>query len=122
MKKWISVDSIGDISIEKELLYMDYPVLFVARSGEDIFLVENIDNEEGIFLASKTTYRKILDLLTGKNDIRSSMLDSDRIRYILYDSQKDEYCQREVSAESIPDEDLPDRGTFYTCIIKHGVL
>ena len=114
MKKWITIKGIGEIRIENELLYMDYPVLFVARLGRKIYLVENIDNDEGIYLASRTTYKNLLNMMTGQQDIRTTIIDSEELLYIEYDNKIDEFVYREVGAEMLSDDDLPDINTFFT--------
>ena len=38
MKKWITIDSIGDIYVEKELIRLDYPLFFIAAIKEKKYL------------------------------------------------------------------------------------
>lgn len=114
MMEWINVDGLGEIKIEKTLIFLDYPLLSTAYIDGDYYLIETVDNEEGIFLASRTTYRRILSMLLGKVDIKTALMLSKKLLYIKYDPKKQRYVYREVSSDNVPNEDLPDDATFYT--------
>ena len=104
----------GTVEIEKELLYLDYPVLTVAHIRRELYLIETVDNDEGIFLASKTTYKELLKMLNKKVDMRSAILESSKLFYIKYENENNQYVKEDIEAANIPDDDLPDRDAYYT--------
>ena len=114
MKKWITIDSIGDIYVEKELIRLDYPLFFIAAIKEKKYLVFCLDNEEGEYLFAKTTYLRILKMLNGKTDIREITTNASELMYVSYDYNNRKYLSRRVDVNEIPEEDLPDKDTYFT--------
>jgi len=114
MRKWTTISGLGDVYIEKELIKLDYPLLFIVAIKNKRYMVCCLDDEDGLFLMAKVTYNKILKILTGSLDLRKVITETNELFWVSYDFTENEYVAEKVDPKFVDDEDLPDEGTFFT--------
>ena len=115
MKKWIdNIGGLGKAMVEIELAGQDYPILFVAFIASKRFLVETLDYEDGIYLLSSVTERKLLNMLNGKKDIYTSISEGRKKYYVTYNYDIGEYEAKTITSDDLSDDDMPDKNVFYT--------
>ena len=115
MKKWIdNIGGLGRAMIEIELAGQDYPILFVALIASKRFLVETLDYEDGIYLLSSVTERKLLNMLNGTKDIYTSISEGRKKYYVTYNEKVGEYEAKTLTSDDVSDDDMPDKNVFYT--------
>lgn len=107
------IPDFNNIILDTVLFESKYPVMFTCKNGNDIylFICYQVNAEKIAWIATKTTYENLIDLLENKITIRDAFLDitEDKIM-ISYNGQKVDY--KTVKKGDIPDDFLPAAGEY----------
>ena len=115
LNKYIELEQIGTLYIEKTILSFDVPVLFVCRDMDKVpYFCMNIDSETGRTVIAKTSNGAILDMLKNKVTIESVFRNTEDGRLVIaeYDTENCNIISHIEVAKEVSEDILPTKRAF----------
>ena len=113
MELWNYVYPIGNLYIEKELVYGNELIFFTCLSDNgDRYLNITYDSSKGIYIMSKLNNLDLLNMLNNKITMYDAIKRGE-VAYITRFNSNWDLIGQEVSPSNINDELLPKKGEYY---------
>lgn len=115
-REWINIKEIGQLYLEKILVSLNIPILFVCHNSEDKkYLCLNINDETGETIIALTNNSFLIDMLQKRitmEEIFRKSLDNDII-IAVYDYENEEIISKREKAEILSKDKLPKKGEYF---------
>lgn len=114
-KEWIKIKETGQLYLEKILVSLDIPILFICADFENRkYLCLNIDEETGETVVAETDNKNLIAMLENKITMESAFREGVNHTIIVatYDSENEKIVSRTEDAREIAGDFLPEKGAF----------
>ncbi len=120
-REWINIKEIGQLYLEKILVSLNIPILFVCHNSEDKkYLCLNINDEAGETIIALTNNSFLIDMLQKRitmEEIFRKSLDNDII-IAVYDYENEEIISKREKAEILSKDKLPKKENISIFVVK----
>lgn len=115
MKKWINVEEIGQLYLEKILVTFDIPILFVCSNGRNKkYLCLNIDDEDGTTVIAEISEATLSAMQQNKIPMEAVYRQAIGEKLIIakYDENSKKIISEVENSETVAANFLPQKGKF----------
>lgn len=120
-REWINIKETGQLYLEKILVSLNIPILFVCHNSEDKkYLCLNINDETGETIIALTNNSFLIDMLQKRitmEEIFRKSLDNDII-IAVYDYENEEIISKREKAEILSKDKLPKKENISIFVVK----
>ena len=115
MKKWINVEEIGQLYLEKILVTFDIPILFVCSNGKNKkYLCLNIGDEDGKTVIAEISKATLSAMQQNKIPMEAVYRQTIGKKLIIakYDENSKKIITEVENSETVAANFLPQKGKF----------
>lgn len=119
---WATIDGLGELDMDMELVVSYEPVLFVgvpANNPVEKYLIMTYDSYNDIYIMRKISSRSLVDMLTNKKTMEETFRDTDYIYKTKPKTDSDELILEKFKACEFDGNLLPDVGAYYDIHSKY---
>lgn len=114
-EKWINVEEIGQLYLEKILVTFDIPILFVCSNGKNKkYLCLNIDDEDGTTVITEISEATLSAMQQNKIPMEAVYRQAIGKKLIItkYDENSKKIISEVENSETVVANFLPQKGKF----------
>ena len=110
---WDTIQGIGDLYIENELVVATETVLFVCKDeSEQRWIFMTYNSYDGIYVFAKVRTETLLKMLKDEITMEETFREAEFINETYIDDE-DELCYRQERSDRFDEHRLPDKGANY---------